>query len=228
MLQYLAANSPLPIPALYHSSDDLLIMQWIEGSSTLSTAHEHHAGELLAACHAVTQNKFGLERDTVIGALHQPNKLDDSWVRFFAEQRLLYMASMAHEAGKLPTRLFAQIEDLAGRLDHFIDEPEKPCLLHGDVWGGNVLPGSNGKIAAFIDPAIYYGHREIELAFTQMFSTFGKAFFESYAANAPFEWDFFELRCDLYNLYPTLVHLNLFGASYLASIQNTLARVSAC
>ena len=108
-----------------------------------------------------------------------------------------------------------RIERLAERLDDYLIEPAFPSLLHGDLWTGNVLTRS-GRVAGFVDPAIYCGSPEIELAFGTLFGTFGEAFFEAYASAMPLEPGFHELRLSLYNLYPRLVHVRLFGSSYLA------------
>ena len=124
----------------------------------------------------------------------------------------------------MSSALLKRIERFAGDLHQFIDEPEHPSLLHGDVWTTNVL-ATGGKISGFIDPAVYYGHPEIELAFTTLFSTFGQAFFDAYHALRPIPDGFFETRRDVYNLYPLLVHARLFGSSYLNSVEGTIARL---
>ena len=115
------------------------------------------------------------------------------------------------------------MERLAERIEDYLIEPRFPSLLHGDLWTGNVLV-REGRIAGFVDPAISCGHPEIELAFTTMFGTFGKAFFE-FPEPLAARPGFHELRASLYNLYPSLVHARLFGAGYLAGIEHTLARI---
>jgi fructosamine-3-kinase len=102
-------------------------------------------------------------------------------------------------------------------------EPERPSLIHGDVWTTNVL-AEGEQITAFLDPAIYFAHAEIELAFTTLFGTFGPAFYERYHQIRPIGPGFFETRRDLYNLYPLLVHVRLFGGSYVNSVHQILAR----
>lgn len=97
-------------------------------------------------------------------------------------------------------------------------------MLHGDLWSGNIL-ARRGRIVATLDPAIYYGHPEVELAFTTLFGTFGEPFFAAYAELAPIAPGFHELRRDLYNLYPLLVHVTLFGAGYLAPVERVLDRL---
>ena len=225
MLGELARLAELPVPHVHFAAPDLLVMEFIETDGGAITAGvERHAAELLAALHATPRPTFGYERDTVIGPLPQPNPEAAGWVPFFRDHRLLFMARKAHREGSVPAALLARLERLAGRLEDYLVEPAHPSLLHGDLWTGNVLVRGN-RIAGFIDPAIYCGHSEIELAFTTMFGTFGAAFFEAYESLAPLEPGFHEVRCALYNLYPTLVHVRLFGSSYLAGIERTLVKL---
>ncbi len=223
MLQYLADNSALPVPAVVHADDSLLLMTLIETSGGITAAVQTHAADLVAALHDVTADTFGLEHDTVIGGLHQPNTPTASWLEFFRDQRLLYMGHEALDAGRLPGSLMSRLETFAGRLDRWLAEPEHPSLIHGDMWTGNVL-SRDGRIAGFIDPAIYYADPEIELAFSNLFGTFGEPFFARYTEHRPLAPGFFEERRDLYNLYPLLVHVRLFGGSYVGSVESTLAR----
>jgi len=146
-------------------------------------------------------------------------------VPFFRDHRLLFMARQAHAEGALPASMLGRIETLAERLGDYLIEPAFPSLLHGDLWTGNVLT-RQGRIAGFVDPAISFGHPEIELAFATLFGTFGKSFFAAYEELMPLEPGFHELRSSLYNLYPRLVHVRLFGAGYLAGIDATLARLA--
>jgi len=224
MLRYLAEHSALPVPTVLHADDTLLLMSYVEtGVGGIDAAAETHAGTLLAALHDVSADAFGFEHDTLIGGLRQPNPLTSSWLGFFREHRLLYMARESLDAGRLPAPLMGRIEALAGRLDRWIEEPERPSLVHGDMWTGNVLC-RDGRIAAFIDPAIYYADAEIELAFSTLFGTFGTPFFESYQRRRPLRPGFFEQRRDLYNLYPLLVHVRLFGGHYVSSVEAIVRR----
>lgn len=223
MLRYLAAKSDLPVPAVLHDAPDLLIMSYLPGGSRFGREAQEHAAELLAALHAVTAEQFGLERDTLIGGLHQPNSWSTSWLDFFARQRLSYMAREAERAGRLAAGTRQRVERLAGQLSRWIQETPYPSLIHGDVWTTNVL-AEGGRITGFVDPAIYYADAEIELAFTTLFGTFGEPFFRRYQELRPLQPGFFEERRDLYNLYPLLVHVRLFGGSYVGSVERTLRR----
>jgi len=134
------------------------------------------------------------------------------------------MTRVALEAGRLPGATMTRIETLARRLDEWIEVPDQPSLIHGDLWGGNVL-AKDGRIAGFVDPAIYYADAEIELAFSTLFSTFGAPFFKCYDEIRPIRDGFFEARRDLYNLYPLLVHVRLFGGGYVGSLEANLRKL---
>ncbi len=227
MLRYLAQHTPLPIPEVFHADDALLLMAYIDGNSRLGPAEQEHAAELVAALHGVHATEgSGFPVDTHIAELSQPNPWTASWVTFFREQRLLYMAGLAHKHGALSDALYVRVQRLAEHLERWLTEPPRASLLHGDLWTTNILT-QGGRVVGFIDPALYFGHPEVELAFSTLFGTFGEPFFRRYQALRPLDADFFERRRDLYNLYPLLVHVRLFGGSYLAAVDRTLRQYGA-
>lgn len=221
MLQYLRDHSRLPVPDVLHSEAHLLLMSFVVGTSSLTRPVQSDVGHHIAALHSITAAQFGLEFDTLIGSLHQPNTPTDRWLDFFREQRLLYMADVAVESGNLPSEIRHRIDKMARKLDNILDEPAQPALIHGDLWTTNML-ARNGKITAFVDPAIYYGHPEIELAFATLFGSLGSAFFRAYGEHHPIKAGFFEERREVYNLYPLLVHVTLFGGGYVQGVDEVL------
>ncbi|WOI12777.1 fructosamine kinase family protein [Thalassospira lucentensis] len=223
MLAYFGSHSPIPCPAVLHADPTLLIMDFIENDGHVNGQVQRDLANLLAEQHKVTQKQFGLSFNTLIGGLDQPNHPTNSWVEFFRDHRLLYMADQATRYGRLPTTLFSRIETLAAKLADLLPSGDAPSLLHGDLWGGNILC-HKGKIAGLVDPAIYYGDREIELAFGTLFGDLTPAFFDRYGQIFPIQPGFFEERRDLYNLYPLLVHVRLFGGSYVGSVDRILTR----
>ncbi len=223
MLVYLKENSRLPVPAVLHSAPRLLIMEFLPGQSHFSAKAQEHAAELLADLHTITAPAYGLEWDTLIGGLHQLNRPMSSWLDFFRERRLMFMGRMGLEAGRLPASTLSRLEQFCGHLDEWLAEPVRPSLIHGDVWTTNVLAAGD-RITGFVDPAIYYADPEVELAFTTLFGTFGQPFFRRYEEIRPLSPGFFDTRHDIYNLYPLLVHVRLFGGSYVSSVEGTLCR----
>lgn len=221
MLEYLERNTELPAPRALAYDGDFLLMTWIEGGS--GGGADRHAADLLAALHGLTADAYGFDFDTVIAGLHQPNPWTSRWLDFFAEHRMVEMAKQAFDAGNLPGELLRRAERLAGQLGQWLDEPDQPGLVHGDVWGGNVM-GSGGRINGFIDPALYFADPEVELAFITLFSTFGDAFFHRYAERRGLSAHFWDVKRDLYNLYPLLVHARLFGGGYVSQAGSILRR----
>jgi fructosamine-3-kinase len=225
MLRHLRAHSPLPVPDVLLAGERLLVMDHVDNTGGLTAAAQAHAAELLADLHARPVARYGFSRDTTIGPLPQPNPETDDWIAFFRDHRLLHMARAAYEEGELGSDLLHRIDKLAGRLPGLIGEPAPPALIHGDLWGGNVLV-RDGRIAGLIDPAIYHADPEIELAFSTLFSTFGQPFFRRYEEIRPLRPGFFEARRDLYNLYPLLVHVRVFGGSYVGTVDRIVRRLA--
>lgn len=211
---------PVPEPLAVGATDGhaYLLMHWIETGRPAADYWEN-LGQGLALQHQHSQASFGLDHDNYIGALPQPNQPTDTWAAFFISQRLQPMIRRASQQDLLPDELRRDLESLFPRIEELFPR-EKPALLHGDLWGGNLLCNAAGQ-AAIIDPAVYYGHREMELAFMTLFDRQPPAFFEAYHATYPLAPDW-RSRIDLCNLYPLLVHVNLFGRGYLSSLQSAL------
>lgn len=217
MLEDLGRLSALPVPSVWHSSRDLLVLERLPGSTGVDYHSQRHLAELLAELHGIEGPVFGYERDTLIGPLTQPNDQEHSWARFFARQRVIHFAGLAEQRGALPPGGFETAKTLANAVekepDRFIAPGERPVLIHGDLWAGNML-SDGAQVTGLIDPAIYYADREIELAFMGLFGCVGEAFFDRYHELCPIAPGFFELRLGMYRVYPLLVHAALFGGGY--------------
>lgn len=220
-----SADTSLRVPQVFatgetKSGTGFLLQEYItEGRSKPDSAETF--GQALASLHKHHKEQYGLDHDNYIGKLPQSNSWHDNWIDFFVEERMQPQLKMATNAGKLGSSTVAHFETMYKQLpDIFPDEP--PSLLHGDLWGGNYFFDEDGH-ATIYDPAVYYGHREIELAFTHLFGGFPGTFYNAYEESYPLENDFSQ-RKDVYNLYPLLVHTNLFGGSYARQVEGIVRR----
>lgn len=163
---------------------------------------------------------YGFYEDNFIGATKQKNSPMPGWTEFFRDNRLGWQMELAdHYFDKEDRRL---CHKLLEKLGDFLVEPQFPSLLHGDLWNGNVMPDRFGK-PMLIDPAVYVGHHEADIAMTELFGGFSHIFYNAYHEIVPKESGYAERR-DIYNLYHLLNHLNLFGGSYLAAVRRILKR----
>ncbi|HZY43246.1 MAG TPA: fructosamine kinase family protein, partial [Anaerolineae bacterium] len=213
-LQLLADARAVRIPQVIAVIDEppALVLEWIDQGHNKSDAAED-LGRLLAQQHRSIGKTFGLDHDNTIGANLQFNQPTEAWIDFFREYRLGVQAALARESGHLPTDRARQLDWLMDHLDIWIDPKiVVPSLLHGDLWGGNYLIDAQGH-PVLIDPAVYYGDREAEIAFTELFGGFGSRFYAAYNEAWPLDRGYADRR-DLYNLYHLLNHLNLFGEAY--------------
>ena len=211
---------PLPIHAGNAGRFQFLLLELIhEGKKT--SDYWAKFGSNLAALHKQSAATFGLDHNNYIGSLTQRNDSSLSWIEFFINRRLKPQLELAWAGNKIDTGLHKKFETLFGRLPSLL-ALEPPSLLHGDLWGGNVLTDAEGN-PCLIDPAVYYGHREVDLSMTQLFGGFDPEFLECYDAELPLAPDYRE-RFEIYSLYPLLVHLNLFGEGYRARVVSIVDR----
>jgi fructosamine-3-kinase len=225
-LERIRATGTIAVPRVYrvHESaetgEGLLVLEWIEGERTRTT--EEELGRQLAALHQTTAERFGLETDNFIARLPQPNGWYASWTDYYRERRLLPQVQLAERLGRMTPCRRKQLTALMDGLDRWLPRDSRPSLLHGDLWGGNWLAGPGGR-PYLIDPSAFYGDREMEIAFTELFGGFSPAFYRSYQEVWPLSPGYAE-RKPLYQLFYLLVHLNLFGESYGAAVDRILAR----
>lgn len=179
-------------------------------------------GRGLARLHAAGAPCFGLGHDNFIGTLDQANAPVPTWSEFYAERRLLPQVRMARERGLGPGSWPGAFERLAGKLGELVGPQEPPARLHGDLWSGNVHTDERGQ-PCLIDPAVYGGHREVDLAMLTLFGGLTPRMLAAYDEVYPLA-PRREDRVALYQLYPLLVHVNLFGGGYVDAVESALGR----
>jgi fructosamine-3-kinase len=224
MLEHLGERSPLPVPDVLDVASDLLVLEWLPGETGVAAAEDHLA-DLVAGTHAVAPERaaFGFPFETLCGELVQPNPWTGSWAAFYREHRVLHAADAACAADRLSPSLCDRVRALADRFEDLLREPAAPALLHGDLWTENVLC-ADGAVTGVLDPACYYGHPEVELAYARWTGTVGEPFLERYRERAGLEKNF-RKRESLYRLYPLLVHAWTFDAErYREGLRAVCAR----
>lgn len=199
-----------------------LVLEYLESGSASIEFWELFANRL-AGMHRSGHDVFGLDHSNYIGSLVQVNDIHESWPDFFTNQRLGPLSHKAFDMGLLSSSALKHFENLAHRLDQLIPI-ESPSLLHGDLWSGNFMRGPDGE-ATIYDPAVYFGHREMDIAMSKLFGGFDNRFYATYNEQYPLEKGW-EDRVDIHNLYPLLVHVILFGGGYVSQVQSILNRFS--
>lgn len=219
-----APSVPSPLALIEGKEKSGLILEYIPSCSP-NTGFWEKFGRSLAQLHqSGGSSRYGWSRDNFIGSTPQKNTESSSWIDFFREERLLFQGRLAFKQAGLPGSLLKQLEGLCDKLDTLLFEPEQPQPLHGDLWSGNFLCGSQVEPWIF-DPAFYFGCGEADLAMTEMFGGYAPAFYGAYKELISLPAGY-EERKDIYNLYHYLNHLNLFGGSYLSPVRSIIQRYS--
>ena len=218
----------ITVPEVYDVTQTHLLLEYIEENRQAKCTQEIEAAKVLSALHSVTNDSrmYGYYYDTTVGPFSQKNEQTQyNWTLFLGQMRILPMAKICYEKGQLSKEFMVRLEGLCRNLYKRIDMSAiTPSLLHGDLWSGNILFDMNG--ATLIDPAIYFGDKEMELAFILLFDTFGETFFREYEEVHPLSEDFYEVKVPLYQIYPLLVHVALYGGSYVDQLEQVLKRLN--
>ncbi len=223
-LEILAATNTVSVPKVVGlgQKDDtaFLVLDYIESAARQPDFWELFA-ERLANLHRHSADHFGLDHDNYIGSLPQSNRKHNNWPDFFREERLEKQVKMARDKGQIGTDIVRAFDRFYLKLPELFPE-EPPALIHGDLWGGNYMVGEKGE-PVIIDPAVYYGHREMDLGMSQLFGGFDRMFYEAYERYYPLEKGW-QQRMDYCNLYPLMVHVNLFGSGYVGSVKSIIQK----
>ncbi len=225
-LELLRATNTLkvPEPRVTGQFEDQtwLIMEHLEASQPQEIYWEDF-GSSLAELHRTTADQFGLDHDNYMGSVPQPNTQSANWAEFYSTQRIEPLVKKCMDEGLCDSSVARPIARLCNKLDTLIPR-EAPALIHGDLWSGNFLCTKDGKSAIF-DPASHYGHREADIAMTMLFGGFQPQFYNSYEAAYPLQPEFSD-RVGIHQLYPLLIHVLLFGESYLGRVREVLREYS--
>lgn len=223
-LEFLMSHSNFNIPAPVATGEtdgvQWILMEHISGAKKTDKYWETF-GERLAEMHKDFGKSFGLEDDNYLGSLPQKNEKRENWNEFFVEMRLKPQLEMAKEKKEANSEMVRHFEKLFDRIDRYFPK-EEPSPLHGDLWTGNFMTGKDGEAVIF-DPAVYYGHREMDIGMSKLFGSFDKKFYEAYNATYPMEKGW-EDRIHIANLYPLLAHTNLFGGGYTMQVIQILRK----
>lgn len=222
-LQWLKAADCIRVPRVLAvgSAEDapFLALEWIElGQPT--TNYEETLGRQLACLHKSGAATFGLPHPNYLATLAQDNRPCPTWAEFYVERRLQPLVRCAYDKGLLSPQVVAMFESVFRRMHELVGPPEQVARLHGDLWSGNICVDSHGR-PVLVDPAVYGGHREIDLAMLQLFGTLTPALFRAYNEVWPLQDDY-ETRRNLHTLYPLLAHVVLFGGHYVRDTQRAL------
>lgn len=224
-LQLLHQCESLVVPEVFGTGkvDDkaFLVLEFLENRFE-DFVYWEKLGEGLAQLHLIKSQSHGLDHNNYIGSLNQKNDQAKSWVEFFTENRLNVQLGLAIYNEEVEKDFVRDFKRFLAKLPQIMPESDA-SLLHGDLWSGNAMSTVRGP--AIYDPAVYFGAREMDLAMTQLFGGFNQRFYEAYDSNYPLSDDFDSL-VEIYNLYPLMVHVNLFGANagYLGTVWRTIKR----
>ncbi len=224
-LQIINETHTIKTPEVYGTfnelEDAILVMEYVE-AKTPSPGDMKNLGIGLRKLHKSGSEYFGLNHDNFIGTLHQSNKVCETWEEFYTKRRLTPQFMIAQEKKYLneketpdESRILECVHDICGDV--------KPGLVHGDLWSGNYIISEGGE-PYLIDPAIYYGHGEVDIAMSNLFGGFDTSFYQSYFSNSS-EYNNYKKKEELYQLYYLLVHLNMFGMSYYNSVKRVLKSI---
>ena len=221
-LSYLANITSL-VPKIKFNSNELLIIDYIENNDIKDKNYQVILAEVISKIHQNTNNRYGFQFDAQIGALKQTNEFIDSWVVFFREKRLNSIFELINNDDPMTNNINQKIEKLLKNIHNLIPNNPIPRLLHGDLWAGNILY-NNGKLVGLIDPGIFFGHNELEIAYLTWFNFVNEEFLKIYSNIIPIERDYFEYE-PIYQLYYCLLNVHLWDRIYIKEVEKLLNKI---
>ena len=221
-LSYLANITSL-VPKIKFNSNELLIIDYIENNDIKDKNYQVILAEVISKIHQNTNNRYGFQFDAQIGALKQTNEFIDNWVVFFREKRLNSIFELINNDDPMTNNINQKIEKLLKNIHNHIPNNPIPRLLHGDLWAGNILY-NNGKLVGLIDPGIFFGHNELEIAYLTWFNFVNEEFLKIYSNIIPIERDYFEYE-PIYQLYYCLLNVHLWDRIYIKEVEKLLNKI---
>lgn len=223
-LKALRTSGALPVPEVIQTGEfnytQYLLLEWLETANTTPEMWEAF-GNRLAQLHKTTQENFGFYEDNYLGTYLQNNTAYSAWSEFYANCRVLPLIKLIYDQNKINRNIIAAADNFSKELNNILPI-EQPSLLHGDLWSGNFLSAKNNE-TYLIDPAVYYGHREMDIGMSRLFGGFSTQFYESYNNAYPLEKNW-EKRLPYTQLYPLLFHAYAFGGHYIESVKIILKK----
>ncbi len=221
-LQLIQESETIPVPNVVAVStknqSSFLLLEWVESGIPNPNFWEDF-GIKLGSMHQQTAPTFGLDHSNYIGSLVQHNEHESDAISFFITQRLLPQIKLAQSKNRIDNNTISAFEKLFKKLPEILPD-EKPALIHGDLWNGNFMVGKSGDVI-LVDPAAAFGLREMDLAMAKLFGGFDQTFYDSYENAFPTE-NGLKDRIPIYQLYYLMVHVNIFGGTYLNSVKEIL------
>lgn len=210
MLRALSAAGA-PAPKVEAEHDDVLLLEHIDNDGVFSARAWADIGERLRRLHDRVGASYGWPVDYALGTVTLPNREGSDWPRFWAEQRLVPTAALLDRGWR------DRVDRLAAKMSELLPADPPPSFLHGDLWTGNMLV-RDGRLVGLIDPACYHGDAEVDIAMLDLFCAPPDAFREAYGG-LDHDW---RARQPIYQLFPALAHVRLWGAGYLKMVDRLL------